>query len=146
MTGPANILLVEDNPSDVYLTEVALKEVALTSSLHVVEDGDQAMAFLRREGSFGTAPRPELILLDLNLPGKDGRQLLAELKADAELRRIPVIVLTTSTADSDITTCYDLHCNCYITKPVDFDHFERVVQEIERFWLQYVTLPPGTVS
>lgn len=142
MTGPANILLVEDNPSDVYLTEVALQEAALTSRLHVVEDGDRALAFLRREGTFEAAPRPELILLDLNLPGKDGRQLLAELKADAELRRIPVIVLTTSTADSDITTCYDLHCNCYITKPVDFDHFERVVKEIERFWLQYVTLPP----
>lgn len=142
MTGPANILLVEDNPSDVYLTEVALKEASLTSRLHVVEDGHRALAFLRREGSFETAPRPELILLDLNLPGKDGRQLLAELKADAEFRRIPVIVLTTSTADSDVTACYDLHCNCYITKPVDFDHFERVVKEIERFWLQFVTLPP----
>ena len=146
MRGPANILLVEDNPSDVYLTEVALQEASITSNLHVVEDGDKAMAFLRREGAFGAAPRPDLILLDLNLPGKDGRQLLSELKSDESLRRIPVIVLTTSTADSDVTTCYDLHCNCYITKPVDFDHFERVVREIERFWLRFVTLPPGIAN
>jgi len=141
LKGPADILLVEDNPSDVYLTQVALREAEIESHLHVAEDGLKAISFLRREGDFVDAPRPELILLDLNLPGKDGRQLLSEIKADETLRRIPVIVLTTSTADSDIETCYDLHCNCYITKPVDFDQFERVIGEIERFWLRFVTLP-----
>ncbi|HUP18670.1 MAG TPA: response regulator [Gemmatimonadota bacterium] len=139
--GPADILLVEDNPSDVYLTQVALRGAAIESHLHVVEDGEKALSFLRRQGTYADSPRPELILLDLNLPGKDGRQLLAEIKTDESLRRIPVIVLTTSTAESDIETCYDLYCNCYITKPVDFDQFEQVVGEIERFWLSYVTLP-----
>lgn len=138
---PAHILLVEDNPSDVYLTEVALQDAEIGSRLHVAEDGEQAMAFLRREAGFAAAPRPELILLDLNLPGKDGRQVLAEIKSDEDLRRIPVIVLTTSTAPSDISICYDLHANCYITKPVEFDEFERVVREIETFWLTFVTLP-----
>lgn len=141
-THPADILLVEDNPSDVYLTEVALQEAAIESRLHVTEDGETAMAFLRREARFAEAPRPEIVLLDLNLPGKDGRQVLAEIKSDEALRSIPVIVLTTSTAPSDVARCYDLHANCYITKPVDFDQFESVVRTIENFWLRFVTLPP----
>ncbi|MDX1661597.1 MAG: response regulator [Gemmatimonadota bacterium] len=139
---PADILLVEDNPSDVHLTEVALEEARIESRLHVVENGETALAFLRREAAYGDAPRPEIVLLDLNLPGKDGRQVLAEIKADPALRTIPVIVLTTSTAPSDVARCYDLHANCYITKPVDFDQFENVVRTIESFWLRFVTLPP----
>lgn len=139
---PADILLVEDNPSDVYLTEVALREAAIESRLHVTEDGEAAMAFLRRQSRFAEAPRPEIVLLDLNLPGKDGRQVLAEIKSDEALRSIPVIVLTTSTAPSDVARCYDLHANCYITKPVDFNQFESVVRTIENFWLHFVTLPP----
>lgn len=140
---PAEILLVEDNPSDVYLTREALREAAVESRLHVAEDGETAMAFLRQEGSHAGAPRPGLVLLDLNLPGMDGRQVLSEIKSDAELRRIPVIVLTTSTAPSDVARCYDLHANCYIAKPVDFDDFETVVRTIERFWLRFATLPPS---
>ncbi|MBW3660190.1 MAG: response regulator [Gemmatimonadetes bacterium] len=137
----AEILLVEDNPSDVYLTEVALREAAIDSQLHVAQDGEAALAFLRREGGYAEAPRPEIVLLDLNLPGKDGRQVLAEIKADEALRKIPVIVLTTSTAPSDVAQCYDLHANCYVTKPVDFDQFESVIRTIESFWLRFVTLP-----
>lgn len=139
---PADILLVEDNPSDVYLTRVALEKASVRSRLHVAEDGETALAFLRREPGFGSAPRPEIVLLDLNLPGQDGRQVLAEIKADEGLRRIPVIVLTTSSADADIVRCYDLHANCYIVKPVDFDRFEEMIRAIERFWLAYVTPPP----
>lgn len=139
---PAEILLVEDNPSDVYLTEVALEEARIESRLHVVDDGETALAFLRRQARYAQAPRPEIILLDLNLPGMDGRRVLAEIKADRGLRSIPVIVLTTSTAPSDVARCYDLHANCYITKPVDFDQFENVVRTIESFWLGFVTLPP----
>lgn len=140
---PAEILLVEDNPSDVYLTREALREAAVESRLHVAEDGETAMAFLRREGTHTGAPRPGLVLLDLNLPGMDGRQVLSEIKTDAELRRIPVIVLTTSTAPSDVARCYDLHANCYIAKPVDFHDFETVVRTIERFWLRFAILPPS---
>lgn len=140
---PAEILLVEDNPSDVYLTQEALREATVESRLHVAEDGETAMAFLRREEPHVEAPRPGLVLLDLNLPGMDGRQVLAEIKGDDDLRRIPVIVLTTSTAPSDVARCYDLHANCYISKPVDFDDFEKVVRMIESFWLRFVTLPPA---
>ena len=138
---PADILLVEDNPSDVYLTEEALRSVGVTSRLHVAADGIEAMAFLRREGMHAEAPRPDLVLLDLNLPRKDGRRVLTEIKEDDMLRRIPIIVLTTSNAPSDVVKCYDLHANCYIVKPVDFDEFETVIRAIEEFWFGYVTLP-----
>jgi len=135
------ILLVEDNPGDVRLTQEALKEAKIRNRLSVAGDGVEAMAFLRREGSYSTAPRPDIVLLDLNLPRKDGRQVLADVKADPELRRIPVVILTTSKAEEDILKTYDLHANCFITKPVDFDQFVKVVQSIEHFWLSIVTLP-----
>ena len=137
------ILLVEDNPGDVRLTQEAFKEGKLTNRLHVVTDGADALAFLHREGGYAQAVRPDLILLDLNLPKKDGRQVLAELKADAHLKRIPVVVLTTSQAEADILKAYDLHANCYITKPVDLDQFLVVINSIEEFWLALVKLPPG---
>jgi CheY-like chemotaxis protein len=138
---PSDVLLVEDNPSDVYLTQVAFRRSRTESEIHVVEDGIQAMAFLRQELPYANAPRPDLVLLDLNLPRKDGYKVLEEMKADPDLRRIPVIVLTTSTAEADISRCYESHANCYISKPVDFDEFERVIQEIESFWFQCATLP-----
>lgn len=136
------ILLVEDNPGDARLAQEALKEGRMTSRLKVVVDGVEAMSFLRREGQYQGSPRPNLILLDLNLPRKDGRQVLAELKADEDLRRIPVVVLTTSQAEQDIMRSYDLHANCYITKPVDLDRFISVVRSIEEYWCSVVTLPP----
>ncbi len=136
------ILLVEDNPGDARLAQEALKEGRMTSRLKVVVDGVEAMSFLRREGPYAGSPRPNLILLDLNLPRKDGRQVLAELKADEDLRRIPVVVLTTSQAEQDILRSYDLHANCYITKPVDLDRFISVVRSIEEYWCSVVTLPP----
>ena len=135
------ILLVEDNPGDVRLTREALKEGKVRNNLSVVGDGVEALAFLHREGSYSSAPRPDIILLDLNLPRKDGRQVLAEVKADPELRRIPIVVLTTSKAEEDILKTYELHANCFITKPVDFEHFIKVVQSIESFWLSIVQLP-----
>ena len=135
------ILLVEDNPGDVRLTREALKEAKVRNSLSVASDGVEAMAFLRREGIYSMAPRPDIVLLDLNLPKKDGRQVLTEVKADPELRRIPVVILTTSKAEEDIIKTYDLHANCFVTKPVDFDQFVKVVQSIEQFWLFIVTLP-----
>lgn len=137
----ANILLVEDNPGDADLVRLALEENKLCNELHVAEDGDTAMAFLRREGSHASAPRPDLILLDLNLPKKDGREVLAEIKADPDLRSIPVVVLTTSKHDEDILKAYELNANCYVTKPVDFDQFARVVRQIDSFWFGIVTLP-----
>jgi two-component system, chemotaxis family, response regulator Rcp1 len=140
---PIEILLVEDNPGDVRLTREALKEAKVRNSLSVVGDGVDAMAFLRREGTHSAAPRPDIILLDLNLPKKDGRQVLAEIKASPELRRLPVVILTTSKAEEDILKTYDLHANCFITKPVDFDQFVKVVHSIEHFWLSIVTLPPA---
>ena len=136
------ILLVEDNPGDARLAQEALKEGRMTSRLKVVVDGVEAMAYLRSEGQYTGAPRPNLVLLDLNLPRKDGRQVLAELKADDDLRRIPVVVLTTSQAEQDILRSYDLHANCYITKPVDLDRFISVVRSIEEYWCSVVTLPP----
>lgn len=142
-THPADILLVEDNPSDVYLTEEALRLVGVRSRLHLASDGVEAMAFLRREGIHSEAPRPDLVLLDLNLPRKDGRRVLAEIKEDEDLRRIPVIILTTSNAPSDVAKCYDLHANCYIVKPVEFDQFETVIRAIEEFWFTYVSFPPN---
>jgi len=136
------ILLVEDNPGDVRLTQEALSEGKMHNRLHVVMDGEAAMAFLHREGEYADVPVPDLILLDLNLPKKDGREVLREIKEDESLRHIPVVVLTTSSADEDILRSYDLHANCYITKPVDFDRFISVVKSIEDFWLTIVRLPP----
>jgi len=138
---PVEILLVEDNPGDVRLTEEVLMEGKVRNNLQVVGDGVEAMAFLRRENSYAEAPRPDLILLDLNLPKKDGREVLQEIKADLQLKTIPVVVLTTSAADEDILRSYDLCANCYITKPVDLDQFIRVVRAIETFWLTIVSLP-----
>jgi chemotaxis family two-component system response regulator Rcp1 len=139
---PIEILMVEDNPGDVRLTIEALKEAKVRNNLHTVEDGVEAMAFLRREGRYAEAPRPDLVLLDLNLPKKTGREVLAEIKDDPDLRRIPVVILTVSQAEQDIVKSYNLHANCYITKPVDLDRFLEVVQSIENFWLTVVMLPP----
>jgi chemotaxis family two-component system response regulator Rcp1 len=138
---PIEILLIEDNPGDVRLTKEVLMEGKVRNHLKVVGDGVQAMAFLRRENNYAEAPRPDLILLDLNLPKKDGREVLQEIKADDQLKRIPVVVLTTSEADEDILRSYDLSANCYITKPVDLDQFIRVIRSIETFWLTIVSLP-----
>jgi len=135
------ILLVEDSPGDVRLTQEALKEGKVLNNLRVVNDGVEAMAYLRRQSPHADALEPDLILLDLNLPRKDGREVLAEIKSDPNLRRIPVVVLTTSRTDEDIIKAYDLHANCYITKPVDFQQFLGVVQSIEDFWLTVVKLP-----
>lgn len=136
------ILLVEDSPGDVRLTQEALKDSKLLNNLSVVRDGVEAMAFLRREGNYAEAVRPDLILLDLNLPRKDGREVLQEIKFDDDLKRIPVVVLTTSANEKDILTTYNLHANCYITKPVDFMQFISVVKSIENFWFTIVKLPP----
>ena len=138
---PIEILLVEDNPGDVRLTKEALKEGKVLNKLHTVEDGIEALAFLNREGKYGDARRPELILLDLNLPKKDGRDVLSEIKSNGDLRRIPVVVLTTSRSEEDILKSYDLSANCYITKPVDLDQFISVVRSISEFWLSIVKLP-----
>jgi len=135
------ILLVEDNPGDVRLTEEALKEGKVVNRLNVVQDGVEALAYLRKEGEYASAETPDLILLDLNLPKKDGREVLAEVKEDPDLRMIPVVVLTTSRDEQDILKSYDLHANCYITKPVDFEQFIGVVRAIEDFWLSVVKLP-----
>lgn len=135
------ILMVEDNPGDVRLTREAMKEGKIGNRLSVVSDGVEALEFLRRQGRFADAPRPDLILLDLNLPRKDGREVLAEIKFDPALRTIPVVVLTTSHADEDVVRAYNLHANCYITKPVDFNQFMKVVQQIDDFWVNLVTLP-----
>ena len=139
--GSIQVLLVEDNPGDVRLTKEALKEGKLLNQLTVVGDGVEALSFLRKEGKYADALQPELILLDLNLPKKDGREVLAEIKADPKLRRIPVVVLTTSSAEEDVLKIYDLHANCYITKPVDLEQFMAVVKSIEDFWVSVVKLP-----
>lgn len=140
---PVNILLVEDSPADVRLTREALKEAKVMNTLQVVKDGVAALAYLRREGEFADCPRPNLILLDLNLPKKDGREVLAEIKRDENLKRIPVVVLTTSKAEEDILRTYNLHANAYITKPVDLNKFFGVIHALEEFWLAVVTLPPN---
>jgi CheY-like chemotaxis protein len=142
-TRPIEILLVEDNPGDVRLTVEVFKEARIRNNLRVVMDGIEAMAFLRQEGKYAQVIRPDIILLDLNLPKKDGREVLAEIKSDPILRRIPVVALTTSKAEEDILKSYDLHVNCYIVKPVDFDQFMGVVTSIEDFWLTIVKLPGG---
>jgi len=139
--SPIEILLIEDNPGDVRLTVEVFKEAKIHNNMNVMTDGIDAMAFLRQEGEYINAPRPDLILLDLNLPKKDGRELLAEIKADPALRRIPVVVLTTSRAEEDILKTYDLHVNAYITKPVDLEQFISIVKSIENFWLTIVKLP-----
>ena len=142
MGRPIEILLVEDNPGDVRLTQEALKENKVSNNLHVANNGLVAMAFLNRSGEYTDVPRPDLILLDLNLPKKDGRQVLAEIKCNGHLRQIPVVILTTSEAEEDISKAYDLHANCYVTKPVDLEKFITVVKSIENFWLTIVKLPP----
>lgn len=140
-TQPIEVLLVEDNPGDVRLTREALRDGKVHNNLSVVPDGVEALAFLRRQGKYADAPRPDLILLDLNLPKKDGREVLEDIKTDPALQRIPVVVLTSSEAERDIAQAYALHANCYITKPVDLDQFITVVKSIEDFWFTIVKLP-----
>jgi two-component system response regulator len=139
---PVEILLVEDNPGDALLTKRFLEKSKICNNLHIVEDGFDAMTFLRKTGKYKDVPLPDLILLDLNLPGKDGREVLAEVKADKELSFIPVIVFTSSEAEEDIVKSYNLHANCYITKPVDFEQFRKVLTALEDFWFLVVKLPP----
>ena len=136
------ILLVEDNPADIRLAREAFKDAKVHNILYTVEDGVEAMAFLRRQGKYAEVARPDLILLDLNLPKKDGREVLAEIKTDERLKLIPVVILTVSKDEEDILKTYNLHANCYITKPIDFEQFMRVVKGIEEFWLTIVKLPP----
>ncbi len=138
---PIQILLVEDSPSDAKLTLTALKLAKVANEVSHVTDGVEAIDFLRRSGKYGEAPRPDLILLDLNLPRKDGREVLAEIKFDSELKLIPVVIMTTSQAEQDVMQSYQLHANCYITKPVNFDRFMEVVKSIENFWLSVIVLP-----
>jgi len=139
--NPIEILLVEDNAGDVRLTREALKDAKVLNTLHVARDGEEAMEFLCHKGKHADAPRPDLVLLDLNLPRKDGREVLAEIKADEDLKRIPVVILTTSKSEEDVLKMYNLHANCYVTKPLDLDQFIRVVQAIEDFWFTVVRLP-----
>ena len=139
--NPIEILLVEDNAGDVRLTREALKDAKVLNTLHVARDGEEAMDYLYHKGKYADAPRPDLILLDLNLPRKDGREVLAEIKADEDLKRIPVVILTTSKSEEDVLKVYNLHANCYVTKPLDLDQFIRVVQAIEDFWFTVVRLP-----
>jgi len=139
---PIEILLVEDNPGDARLAREALRDTHFSSHLSVVEDGVEAMDYLKQSAKYAGAPRPDIILLDLNLPRKSGREVLYEIKSDPDLRRIPVIVLTTSTADQDIEASYDLHANCYITKPLDINSFVHALRQIETFWFTLVTLSP----
>ena len=143
---PIEILLVEDSPSDTDLTIEALKDFKVRNNVSVVEDGVQALQFLRREAPYAEAPRPDMIMLDLNLPRKDGREVLAEIKADENLKTIPIVVLTTSRAEQDVLRAYQLNANCYINKPVDFNQFLDVVRSIESFWLFVVTLPPAPLD
>jgi CheY-like chemotaxis protein len=141
-SGSIEILMVEDNPGDVRLTQEALRAAKMLNNLHVVEDGEAALDYLYQRGQYSLAPRPDLVLLDLNLPKKDGREVLAVMKSDETLKSIPVVVLTTSHAESDILRAYNLNANCYVTKPVDFQRFTEIVKTIEDFWLTVVTLPP----
>lgn len=135
------ILLVEDNSADIRLTTEVLKDAKLRNTIHVARDGIEALEFLRRQGRFSGFPEPDLVLLDLNLPRLNGREVLREIKSDPELKRIPVVILTTSDAEQDILKSYELHANCYITKPVDLEQFSKVVQYIEEFWFTIVKLP-----
>ena len=140
--APIEILLVEDNPGDVRLTQEAVREAEIRNTLNVVNDGEQAIAYVRRQGDYADRPRPDLILLDLNLPRKDGREVLQDLKSDPDLHRIPVVVLTSSEAEQDILRTYDLYANAYVTKPVDLEQFMHAVASIQDFWLNIVKLPP----
>jgi CheY-like chemotaxis protein len=139
---PVEILLAEDNPGDIRLTEKALEQGKIVNNLHVVNDGVEAMAYLRQEGEYADAQRPDLILLDLNMPRKDGQEVMAEMQEDPDLRRLPVVVLTSSEAEEDIIESYELNANAYLTKPVDFDGFLDVIESFEEFWLAVVKLPP----
>jgi two-component system, chemotaxis family, response regulator Rcp1 len=141
-TQPIEILLVEDNPGDIKLTTQHLKNAKVMNRLHTVEDGEAALDFLHRRGVYANAARPDLILLDLNLPKKDGREVLADIKNDADLKLIPVVVLTTSVAEEDIARAYGLHANCYIAKPMDLGEFAKIVKSIDDFWFSIVKLPP----
>ncbi len=147
MTGtelkPVEILLVEDNPGDIRLAQEGLREAKILNNLHVVKDGDEAVAFLHREGPYKNAPRPNIILLDLNLPKKNGREVLQEIKQNPALRQIPVVILTSSKAEEDIAKSYDLHANCYVCKPLDLDRFLQIIKAFEAFWLTVVELPVG---
>lgn len=142
-TSPIEILLVEDNPGDVVLVREAFAEAHIANTLHVAKDGEEAMRYLRKEANHAEARRPDLVILDLNLPRKDGREVLADVKGDPDLRSIPVIVMTSSSAEEDIVRSYDLHANAYVTKPLDIDQFLIAVRRIEDFWLQLVRLPDG---
>ena len=142
---PAEILLVEDNPGDVELTREALLAAKVSNNLHVVPDGVEAIAYLRRQGKYADAPRPDIIFLDLNLPKKDGQAVLSEIKGDDDLKVIPVVVLTTSNADEDVINSYKLNANCYIAKPVNFEGFAEVVRSIQSFWFSVVVLPPNDI-
>jgi CheY-like chemotaxis protein len=141
LSKPVEILIVEDNEGDVVLIEEVFEEAKIRNIIHVAEDGEEAVLYLRGEGKFSGSPRPDIILLDLNLPKKDGREVLKEIKEDNNLKNIPVVILTTSNAEKDILRAYDLHANVYITKPLDFDQFIKVVGSIENFWLEIVNLP-----
>jgi chemotaxis family two-component system response regulator Rcp1 len=143
LVRPIEILLVEDNPGDADLTREAMENSKMLVTMHVVGDGVEAMAFLRRTGKYTNASRPDIVLLDLNLPKKDGKEVLAEIKTDQDLKRIPVVVLTISKNEEDILRSYNLHANCYITKPIDLNQFVKVVKAIEDFWLTIVKLPPS---
>jgi two-component system response regulator len=143
LVKPIEILLVEDNPGDADLTREAMENNKMHVAMHVVGDGVEAMAFLRRTGKYVNAPRPDIVLLDLNLPKKDGKEVLAEIKADQDLKRIPVVILTISKDEEDILKSYNLHANCYITKPIDLNQFVKVAKSIEDFWLTIVKLPPS---
>ncbi len=140
---PIDILLVEDNPGDADLAREVLEGTKIKNRLYVVEDGEAAMQYLHQTDDFSSSPRPDLVLLDLNLPKKDGREVLADIKSDPNLKRIPVVVLTTSDAEEDVLKSYDLHANCYITKPIDLGQFAKVVKSIENFWFSIVVLPPN---
>jgi len=142
---PVDILLVEDNEGDARLAKEAMRDSKISNTIHHVSDGVEAMAFLRKEGKYADTPRPDLILLDLNLPRKDGREVLADIKEDEDLKRIPVVILTVSNDEADVLRTYNLHANCYITKPIDLGQFIKVVRSIEDFWLTIVKLPNGTV-
>ncbi len=141
-TRPVEILMVEDNPGTVRLTQEVMRESKVRNTMHVVHDGVEALAFMRQQGRYATAPRPDLVLLDLNLPRKDGRETLSEMKSDEDLRRIPVVILTSSRSEEDVLRAYNLHANCYLTKPIGLEDFVKIVKSIESFWIEVVTLPP----